>query len=597
MTRQELIARLRRLHTLLTIEKRSNNLALALRRAIDFIATWKESPDEMSVKVSTRRLFAGYGPKFYRVYDEIRRTGSCWMLEELQPRHDVFFCALCEIPSIGIVMAQRMYFDRSIRTIDDLRIACSNHILEKIPAFGGQRLKAVEEWLMNPPEIDFSVKNASFESKKPGNASASSLESPPSLKKGDAQSVLACSSSPRPAREWNDNHGERNVGAGDLPLKDADVLCKEGERLSDATRRSAKIFRSVTYPIFEPFEATSLGETTLGEEAKRFENANAERQKMGFVSLDGASMTSEECAGASQRGQLNSPCADEWNDADRGHSTVSECDSNIDEAAREWDDDALNGRELKSALRIHLSPEAFHAPSDGCPSLEQSGDTVEARTCEDVKTHSPNASMSVSPERQNAMESVSRDNRSSRQWHPSQEARELEHLVNAFDTLSDEDKVRSDARAMREAPTTYQASIYSHARGDSQERSIHQDKLVSNVVQSNKIAADCIFVNVLQADHLIAREMTLIQERQWAERRDAALGAMQRPLGAVQADQIMAKEIVAHGIQTQALVCDRLYCVVCHCAQKWVGSSIVSQNSLPNESQDRDLDNSPEVEA
>lgn len=153
MTRQEMIAKLRRLHTLLIIEKRSNNLALALRRAIDFIGTWKDDPDRVSSKISTRRLFAGYGPKFFRIYDEILATQTCWMLDELQPKHNPFFCALCEIPSIGVVMAQRMYFDRSICTPEDLQIAYSNKILEKIPAFGEQRLKAIEEWLLNPPDF------------------------------------------------------------------------------------------------------------------------------------------------------------------------------------------------------------------------------------------------------------------------------------------------------------------------------------------------------------------------------------------------------------------------------------------------------------
>ncbi len=153
MTRQEMIAKLRRLHTLLIIEKRSNNLALALRRAIDFISTWKDDPDKVSSKISTRRLFAGYGPKFFRIYDEILATKTCWMLDELQPKHNPFFCALCEIPSIGVVMAQRMYFDRSICTPEDLQIAYSNKILEKIPAFGEQRLKAIEEWLLNPPDF------------------------------------------------------------------------------------------------------------------------------------------------------------------------------------------------------------------------------------------------------------------------------------------------------------------------------------------------------------------------------------------------------------------------------------------------------------
>ena len=166
MTREEMIAKLRRLHTLLTIERRSNNLALALRRAMAFIESWKESPDQVSAKISTRRLFAGYGPKFFRIYDEIRESGTCELLEELQRRHSPFFCALCEIPSIGVGMARRMYYDRSICSPADLQIAYSNRILEKIPAFGEQRLKAVETWLVDPPKSHFEVADSGNRSAK-----------------------------------------------------------------------------------------------------------------------------------------------------------------------------------------------------------------------------------------------------------------------------------------------------------------------------------------------------------------------------------------------------------------------------------------------
>lgn len=166
MTREEMIAKLRRLHTLLTIERRSNNLALALRRAMAFIESWKESPDQVSAKISTRRLFAGYGPKFLRIYDEIRESGTCELLEELQRRHSPFFCALCEIPSIGVGMARRMYYDRSICSPADLQIAYSNRILEKIPAFGEQRLKAVETWLVDPPKSHFEVADSGNRSAK-----------------------------------------------------------------------------------------------------------------------------------------------------------------------------------------------------------------------------------------------------------------------------------------------------------------------------------------------------------------------------------------------------------------------------------------------
>ena len=180
MTREEMIAKLRRLHTLLTIERRSNNLALALRRAMAFIESWKESPDQVSAKISTRRLFAGYGPKFLRIYDEIRESGTCELLEELQRRHSPFFCALCEIPSIGVGMARRMYYDRSICSPADLQIAYSNRILEKIPAFGEQRLKAVETWLVDPPKSHFEVADSGNRSAKAQIGEARTVASSPS---------------------------------------------------------------------------------------------------------------------------------------------------------------------------------------------------------------------------------------------------------------------------------------------------------------------------------------------------------------------------------------------------------------------------------
>ena len=147
MTRQDLINKLRRLNTLLVIEKRSNNLAFAVRKAIETIQTWPEDIETYMGQTSTKALFVGYGPKFIKIFNELRSTGTSQLLETLQLRHDPFFCDLCEIPSIGLVMAQRMYFDRSIRSLDDLRIAYTNNVLQRIPAFGDQRLKAIEELL------------------------------------------------------------------------------------------------------------------------------------------------------------------------------------------------------------------------------------------------------------------------------------------------------------------------------------------------------------------------------------------------------------------------------------------------------------------
>ena len=147
MRNTEIIRKLRRLHTLLVLSKRSNVLALALRRALEFIATWRDEADTILKKTPVKVLFAGYGPKFIKIFDELIQTGNIALIDKLQPEFDPFFCYLCEIPSIGETMARRMFFERSIRTMDDLRIAYSNNILQKIPAFGESRLKVIEEIL------------------------------------------------------------------------------------------------------------------------------------------------------------------------------------------------------------------------------------------------------------------------------------------------------------------------------------------------------------------------------------------------------------------------------------------------------------------
>ena len=147
MKNTDIIRKLRRLHTLLVLSKRSNVLALALRRALEFIPTWQDEADVILKKTPARLLFAGYGPKFIKIFDELIRTGNIALIDQLQPEFDPFFCYLCEIPSIGETMARRMFFDRSIKTMDDLRIAYSNNVLQKIPAFGESRLKVVEEIL------------------------------------------------------------------------------------------------------------------------------------------------------------------------------------------------------------------------------------------------------------------------------------------------------------------------------------------------------------------------------------------------------------------------------------------------------------------
>lgn len=149
MNQKALIAKLTRLHTLLTIHKRSNNLALAIRKAIEFIESWPDEPDVILKHTPAKVLFVGYGPKFIRIFEDIMTTGSCPMLDDLQAKTDPFFCQLVELPSVGLTVAERMYYERNIQTIDDLRIAYTNNILQRIPAFGEARLKAVEAFLWN----------------------------------------------------------------------------------------------------------------------------------------------------------------------------------------------------------------------------------------------------------------------------------------------------------------------------------------------------------------------------------------------------------------------------------------------------------------
>lgn len=160
MNTKDIVQKLRRLHTLLVLGKRSNNLALAIRRALDAIATWPEDVHVIIQKTPIRILFAGYGPKFIKLFEELVKTGDIALIHQLQPEFDPFFCYLCEIPGIGETMARRMFFDRSIRSMNDLRIAYSNSILQRIPSFGDTRLKAIEDvlWISQtedpPPQDD-----------------------------------------------------------------------------------------------------------------------------------------------------------------------------------------------------------------------------------------------------------------------------------------------------------------------------------------------------------------------------------------------------------------------------------------------------------
>lgn len=154
MTNPEICKILLRLHTLLVLGKRSNNLALAIRRALEIIPTWNENVFDKLKTSSARVVFAGFGPKFIKIIEELEQTGHIQMLDELQADVDPFFCDLCEIPSIGEKMARRMYYERSICTMGDLRIAYANDILKKIPAFGESRLRAIEKILFGDSEQD-----------------------------------------------------------------------------------------------------------------------------------------------------------------------------------------------------------------------------------------------------------------------------------------------------------------------------------------------------------------------------------------------------------------------------------------------------------
>ncbi|MBO4350814.1 MAG: hypothetical protein J6A01_07720 [Proteobacteria bacterium] len=138
---------MRRLHTLLVLGKRSNNLALAIRKAIETIAAWNQSAEDIVAHTPIKQIFAGYGPKFIKIFEELMQTGEIALIGQLQPEFDPFFCYLCEIPGIGETMARRMFFDRSIQSMDDLRIAYTNNVLQRIPAFGDARLKAIEDIL------------------------------------------------------------------------------------------------------------------------------------------------------------------------------------------------------------------------------------------------------------------------------------------------------------------------------------------------------------------------------------------------------------------------------------------------------------------
>ncbi len=141
---------LRRLHTLLILGKRSNTLALAIRRALEEIRQWPQSLPFSAhfEKRPPRLVFAGYGPKFIKMIQEMMDHGSIAMLDTLQADYSPFFCELCELPGIGETVARRMFYDRMIESFEDLRVAFANHVLDSITGFGGTRVRIIEAWIL-----------------------------------------------------------------------------------------------------------------------------------------------------------------------------------------------------------------------------------------------------------------------------------------------------------------------------------------------------------------------------------------------------------------------------------------------------------------
>jgi len=145
----EAALKLRRLNTLLVLGRRSNTLALAIRKAIEAMADWPQSLPFAGVfdKKPPRIVFAGYGPKFIKLVQELVSTNNIAMLDELQAHESQFFCELCELPGIGETGARRMFCDKMIESFDDLRVACANGVLNTIPSFGESRIRVIEAWI------------------------------------------------------------------------------------------------------------------------------------------------------------------------------------------------------------------------------------------------------------------------------------------------------------------------------------------------------------------------------------------------------------------------------------------------------------------
>lgn len=154
LTTKEASHLLRRLHTLLVLGRRSNTLALAIRRALEEMRPWPQTLPFAShfVKRSPRLIFAGYGPKFIKMIQEMLDHGSISMLNTLQAEYSPFFCELCELPGIGETVARRMYYERMIESFEDLRVAFANNVLLGITGFGETRVRIIEAWILAKSE-------------------------------------------------------------------------------------------------------------------------------------------------------------------------------------------------------------------------------------------------------------------------------------------------------------------------------------------------------------------------------------------------------------------------------------------------------------
>ena len=505
MTREEMIAKLRRLHTLLTIERRSNNLALALRRAMAFIESWKESPDQVSAKISTRRLFAGYGPKFLRIYDEIRESGTCELLEELQRRHSPFFCALCEIPSIGVGMARRMYYDRSICSPADLQIAYSNRILEKIPAFGEQRLKAVETWLVDPPKSHCEVADS-------GNRSA-----------------------------------KAQIGEA-----------------SDRGRRNAKIFQSSVFNAIGKGGAQSNAEpnapytpnTIVAQGGANAPNAaggaNAPNTACGANAPNTAGGANAPNTAGGANAQNAASGANAQNALDAKKIDGDELGGNDDELSGNRDklsenrdklggnDDELSGNRDKSGE----NRDELWANEDkwGGDETDDAGQDDDLYALTD-----PNIDI----------ESELRMIDDYRAWQA--QKRHKAAVAGGRAMRAGRDASMGDLAAI---------DVAGRGRGDVakdlQNQSICCSKFACTNLQANKILARCVFAHTIQCNKMIADSVTRVSKSQWEQRKQGYI-AVGDAWDGVQSGNVMANQIDAETIQADDVVARRVYCVCLDC--------------------------------